>query len=51
LILRNYGAICVGETIEETTYLAYQFVTACEQQVCGQAKILVVVHFPKYVTI
>lgn len=32
LILRNYGAICVGETIEETAYLAYLLVTACEQQ-------------------
>lgn len=33
LVLRNFGAICVGETIEETTYLAYLLVTACEQQV------------------
>ncbi|XP_073238823.1 alpha-adducin-like [Porites lutea] len=32
LVLRNYGAICVGETIEETTYLAHLLVTACNQQ-------------------
>ena len=33
LVVRNYGAICVGETIEETTYLAHLLVTACNQQV------------------
>ena len=33
MVLRNYGAICVGETIEETTYLAHLLVTACNQQV------------------
>ena len=34
LILRNFGAICVGETIEETAYLAHLLVTACGLQVC-----------------
>ena len=33
MVVRNYGAICVGETIEETTYLAHLLVTACNQQV------------------
>ena len=47
LILRNYGAICVGETIEETSYLAYQLVTACEQQVWGTSRELTVKRFPK----
>ena len=47
LILRNYGAICVGETIEETAYLAYLLVTACEQQVCGMSRELMVIPFPK----
>jgi len=47
LILRNYGAICVGETIEETTYLAYLLVTACEQQVWGTSRELMVMHFCK----
>lgn len=32
LILRNFGAICVGETIEETAYLAHLLVTACGLQ-------------------
>lgn len=29
LILRNYGAICVGENLEEAVYLAHLLVTAC----------------------
>ena len=33
LILRNFGALCVGETVEETTYLAHLLVTACGIQV------------------
>lgn len=41
LILRNFGAICVGETIEETTYLAYLLVTACEQQVCDVEQVFI----------
>jgi len=47
LILRNFGAICVGETVEETAYLAYLLVTACEQQVCGTSRELMMMHFPK----
>lgn len=33
MILHNFGAVCVGETIEETFHTAFFFVKACENQV------------------
>lgn len=36
LILRNFGAICVGETLEETVYLAHLLVTACGIQLSSR---------------
>merc|ERR1719350_2276742 len=32
LLLRNHGAVCCGETIEEALYYAYHLVLACETQ-------------------
>ena len=33
MLLRNHGAICCGETIEEAFYYAYHLVLACDTQV------------------
>ncbi len=33
MLLRNYGAICCGETIEEAFFYAHYLVLACETQV------------------
>jgi len=32
MLLRNHGAVCCGETIEEALYYAYHLVLACETQ-------------------
>ena len=32
MLLRNHGAICCGETIEEAFYYAYHLVLACDTQ-------------------
>ena len=32
MMLRNHGAICCGETIEEAFYYAYHLVLACDAQ-------------------
>lgn len=33
MFFTNHGAVCCGESIEETFYNAYNIVSACETQV------------------
>lgn len=33
MLLRNHGAVCCGESIEEAWYNLYHVVLACENQV------------------
>jgi len=34
MLLRNHGAVCCGETVEEAFFYAYNLVNACDTQVC-----------------
>ena len=33
MLLRNHGAVCCGETVEEAFFYAYHLVLACDTQV------------------
>ena len=33
MLLRNHGAVCCGETVEEAFFYAYNLVLACDTQV------------------
>ena len=37
MLLRNHGAVCCGETIEEAFFYAYHLMLACETQVRAEA--------------